>query len=98
VADDSVNSAVTHGVAVLTGGGLTSALVRFLLGSVTKRLDSIEEKLDGLGDKADARHEKIIVDVADVKRDAQAAHRRVDDLANDIVALRQELGAMRRRK
>lgn len=81
MADDSLNSALTHGVAVVSGGGLASAVVRFFLGTVTKRLDGIEDKLEQLVEKGDARYEKLIVELAEVKRDAQAAHRRLDELA-----------------
>jgi hypothetical protein len=82
MADDSLNSAITHGVAVVSGGGLASAVVRFFLGSVTKRLDSIEHKLDELGEKSDSRYELLIERLSKVEGKADAAHKRLDEVGS----------------
>lgn len=79
MADDTMVSAATHAAALITGGGASGVFLKFFFGGFLKRLDGIDEKLEQLVEKADARHEKLIVDLAEVKRDVQAAHRRIDD-------------------
>lgn len=80
MADDTLTSAATHGAALLGGGGMSAWVVRLIFGGFNKRLDDIEKTLKELVEKSDNRHEKLIVELAEVKRDAQAAHRRIDEL------------------
>lgn len=85
--DDSFNSAMSHGLAVLSGGGIAGVVVRMLAGSFLKRLDDIEKTLRGLDDKVDTRHEKLIVEMERLRSMAEVAHKRLD-----------EMGARRARK
>jgi hypothetical protein len=70
---------VQTGLAVLTGGGASGVVVRLIFGGFAKRLDAIEKTLNGLTEKVDARHEKLIVEMTQVRGIAEAAHRRLDE-------------------
>lgn len=71
---------LSTGLAVLSGGGVTGVAVRLIFGGFAKRLDEIEKTLKDLSGKEDTRHEKLIVEMAEVKAMAQAAHRRLDEM------------------
>lgn len=80
MADDVMSSAMSTGLAVISGGGVSGVMVRIIFGGFAKRLDEIEKTLKELGDKVDARHEKLIERLTTVEAQAQAAHRRLDEI------------------
>jgi hypothetical protein len=78
---DEMSSAVTHGLALVSGGGLSGLVVRLLAGSFLKRLDDIEKTLKELVEKSDKRHEALLERLVHVEGKADAAHRRIDELS-----------------
>lgn len=82
MADDTTTSALTHGVAVLTGGGATTLIARLFLGGILSRLDKIEESLKVIMEKQDKRHEDMLERLTRVEAKADAAHRRLDEIVN----------------
>jgi hypothetical protein len=85
MADDLMQSAVTHGVALIGGGGLSGLAVRLLFGSFGQKLDSMEKRLDKMEvalesreERADKRHDELVAAIAEAKKIAEAAHSRLD--------------------
>jgi hypothetical protein len=78
MADDATQSALTHGAALLSGGGLAGVVVRALFGGISDRLDRIEKALEARTEREDKRHDELIGLIAEAKRIAEAAHNRLD--------------------
>lgn len=76
MADDALAQLLTTGATVATGGGVSAVVVRFLFGSVTRRLDNIERLLEAQV----ARDRDNLVELTKVRGIAEAAHRRLDEL------------------
>jgi hypothetical protein len=85
MSDDLVQSAMTHGAALIGGGGLSGLAVRLLfgsfadkLGAMEKRLDTMEAALEKREERSDKRHDELVSAIAEVKKIAEAAHTRMD--------------------
>ena len=79
MSDDLVNTALTAGGSLITGGGITAWAVRLLFAGFGTRLDKIEKTLEELSRVGSERHESMIDRLARVESKADAAHRRLDD-------------------
>lgn len=79
MSDDATTSAITHGVAVVTGGGATTLIARLFFGGILGRLDKIEDALKVIMEKQDKRHEDMLQRLTRVESKADAAHLRMDE-------------------
>lgn len=80
MSDDVLGSAVSHGLALVAGGGTSGIVMRLLFGGFLKRLDDIESTLRQLVDKSDKRHEDMLERISRIESKADAAHTRIDSL------------------
>ena len=85
MADDFMQSAITHGAALIGGSGLSGLAVRLLFGGFAEKLDGVEKRLDKMEtnlehreERSDKRHDELVAAIADVKKLAEAAHTRLD--------------------
>lgn len=85
MADDLMQSAITHGAALIGGGGLSGLAVRLLFGSFAQKLDAMEKRLDTMEnalekreERSDKRHDDLVAAIADARKSAEAAHNRLD--------------------
>jgi hypothetical protein len=80
-----MQSALTHGAALIGGGGLSGLVVRLLFGSFAEKLDSVEKRLDKMEEalhqreeRTDKKHDELVSLIGKVERLAEAAHTRLD--------------------
>lgn len=85
MADDLMQSAITHGAALIGGGGLSGLAVRLLFGTFAEKLDAMEKRLDKMEAaleererRIDKKHDDLVAMISDVKKTAEAAHTRMD--------------------
>jgi hypothetical protein len=85
MSDDFMQSAITHSAALIGGGGLSSVVVRLLFGSFAEKLDGVEKRLDKMESaleqreaRTDKKHDELVAMIADVRKEAAAAHTRLD--------------------
>jgi hypothetical protein len=85
MADDFMQSAISHGAAIIGGGGLSGLAVRLLFGGFAEKLDGVEKRLDKMEanlehreERGDKRHDELVTAIGEVKKIAEAAHTRLD--------------------
>ena len=88
MADDSLMQLLGTGGSVLTGGGVSAVVMRFMFGGFNRRLDEIENTLKALVEKGDSRYEKLIERISAVESSAKRAHDRCDELRDSAVKRR----------
>lgn len=86
-----VDGIINTGAGIASGGGLVAVMVRFVMGGVTKRLDTIDGHLKDLRKEqadqrkeANTRHEAMLERVVKVEGKAVSAHARLDALVTPV--------------